>query len=59
MRDGRCLAPDYEGSSAMRQPTLLELVNAYAAAVRNGNKKRAAKLDKIIKKAYSSAPSNG
>lgn len=40
----------------MRQPTLLELVNAYAAAVRNGNKKRAVKLDKIIKKDYPSAP---
>ena len=59
MRDGGYLAQDYEGRSAMRQPTLLELVNAYAAAVRNGNKKRAAKLDKIIKKAYSSAPSSG
>jgi len=43
----------------MRQPTLLELVNAYAAAVRNGNKKRAAKLDKIIKKAYVVTPSSG
>ena len=43
----------------MRQPTLLELVNAYAVAVRNGNKKRAAKLDKIIKKAYVVTPSSG
>lgn len=42
----------------MRQPTLLELVQAYAAAVRNGNKKRAAKLDKIIKKSYPSDPPN-
>ena len=40
----------------MRQPALLELVQAYAAAVKRGNKKRAAKLDKIIKKAYPSAP---
>ena len=43
----------------MRQPTLLELTVAYAHAVRRGNLKRAAKLDKIIKKAYVAAPSMG
>jgi hypothetical protein len=43
----------------MRKPTLLELTVAHAYAVKCGNLKRAAKLDKIIKKTYPSTPPNG
>lgn len=41
----------------MRQPTLLELVRAQAAAQQRGNLARVKKLDKIIKRMVASASS--